>query len=961
MAPATRPMCQAQDPASACDVVAGDALSDDGEPPPLLQEALAAHQLLGASYKLHAGTPLPEALLSTARLHAMSEAELWLHDPPPWTVRPPPVPFISACSEWHALTRLRNALSPCRHAQTAKAQVESLLLALGNVPPEPSPLRLHPTDAAARAFLASSGGRGNVRVAQCAVGGRGLVAGCAVPAGGCAVSLPAGALISAATARAELPAGVVRLLSREGPWADHLQVMLLLMRERWRGQASPLAPALALLPSPVEEAGPPSAWGEGELGCLAGTDAYWSAHAARGELIELRESLMPKLEPLLGIPQGVLEGNTAPPLKIPQEGLAQGGSDERRATAGRGIETGAEVGTAARAGTATEASGTGETGKVARSGVEGLLPGAGVGAGAAASAPAPPACGGASDAYSEDAYSEASWLWAKSVLDTRAMALPADLGPDLPQGTLVLAPVIDMANHAQAPKLSLDIEQGTDGRGEARLCLRATAPVAPGEQLFINYGRFDAQELFLHYGIPPPEVPPLTIGEADTPPHAGGAPEVFPLSPIGVADTPLHAGGPPRVCGVGTGPAVTGAAPDVQPRQGPTLPLSAPDPPAETPFTVTPPALPPPAALTAALPPPPPPPAALSPPPLLLRFSLTPCAPLEEDETLLGRVLLLMAHLGLGMDVEVPVHTHAGVGFMGQLGEMAAGVCNVAEMAPGGIRTPDAYHATQGGDLTPSFYSEAAREPSIGGIRPPDASHATHGAGLPPCSYPEAAREPSIGHPRIPPLGTHSTPSALSAAAALPSLPALPHRLLGTARLLAVTSDAELGRLPVARAAGAAPLSPANEAAALRLLSRCCEEAIGAIEGGAMGVAEGGDTEGGGGEGAGEESSEGGEGEMEGGDGQGLGARAVSSRSGRKRQRLAAPGANTGGEADSATDQDDAARKAVYIGGGLAHLGRRRVALAFRAQVLRGYRQLYDAVRAHAQQVSYRTACPGSK
>lgn len=804
-------LCEAKTPAS--DIVAGDALSEDGEPPPLLHEALAAHQLLGATYELHSGTPLPKALLTTARLHAMSEAELWLHAPPSSQAgRPPPVAFVSACSEWHALTRLGTALEPCRHARAAKAQVESLLLALCHVPPEPSPPRLQRADAAARALLASIGSRGDVRVAECAVGGRGLVAGSAVAVGSCAVSLPARALISAATARAELPAGVVRLLSREGPWAEHLQVMLLLMRERWRGQASRLAPALALLAPPDDEAGPPSAWAEDELGCLAGTDAYWSAHAARGELLELRHSLMPQLGPLLG--------------------MARGGSEGRTVTAGEGVEAG-KVGIATGAGAEAEVSGVG-----------GAVPGAEAGAGAACTVPSQRACGDASDAYSE-----ARWLWAKSVLDTRAMALPAALGPDLPRGTLVLAPVIDLANHAPAPKLILDVDKGTGIGDEARLCLRATAPVAPGEQLFISYGRFDAQELFLHYGILPPEPCPPPTGQAEAPHHTGGGLSLQPLPEPAVP--PAH---PPS-------PEVANSAA---------------------------------------------PPAALPAPPLLLRLALTPCTPLQEDDALLGRVLLLMAHLGMGMDVSLPAHLYAGLGCVGQASSPADG---------GGAPLLEGIH------LTSKSNAAVVTVPCQTGKPPP------------------AAR---------------SIPSALPAA-----VPALPARLLGAARLLAVTSDAELSLLPVARATGPAPLSPANEAAALRLLSRCCEEAIGAIEGaieGGVSAAEAGVGD----EGAGGGSSEGLAG---GGDGDGprVGMVPLRVSGGGKRQRVGAPGANTGVGPDPAAGLADAHEPGEHTAGGPAHSGRRRGALAFRAQVLRGYRGLHDVVRAHQLQAGYQTACPGSR
>ena len=259
-------------------VVAESALAAGGETPPLCREALEAHGLLGSAHYMHDEAPLPSALLSAARLHAMTEAELWLYEPP----REQPtktVPPASTASEWHALVSLRAALTPPAACRAALSQVDALLAELCHVVPEHSPLRLDASDAAAGALLSASGGRGAVCVAECTVGGRGLVAQAALRVGDAALSLPATALISAATARSELPPAVVSLLEEEDVWSEHLLVMLFLMRERALGARSRWTATLALLPPLDTEGGPPSAWAEKELLSIGGTDAYWQVHA----------------------------------------------------------------------------------------------------------------------------------------------------------------------------------------------------------------------------------------------------------------------------------------------------------------------------------------------------------------------------------------------------------------------------------------------------------------------------------------------------------------------------------------------------------------------------------------------------------------------------------------------------------------------------------------------------------
>ena len=51
-------------------------------------------------------------------------------------------------------------------------------------------------------------------------------------------------------------------------------------------------------------------------------------------------------------------------------------------------------------------------------------------------------------------HTEQAWAWARAVIETRALALPTPLGGS-GAGALVIAPLIDMANHAQAAQLEV--------------------------------------------------------------------------------------------------------------------------------------------------------------------------------------------------------------------------------------------------------------------------------------------------------------------------------------------------------------------------------------------------------------------------------------------------------------------------------------------------------------------------
>ena len=113
-------------------------------------------------------------------------------------------------------------------------------------------------------------------------------------------------------------------------------------------------------------------------------------------------------------------------------------------------------------------------------------------------------------AFPEESFSFEQWLWARSVIETRALCLPSDL-LDMKAGCLVLAPGIDFANHSEAAELQLHVD------AERRtFCLRTVCTVACGHQLHLSYGSLDAEELLEHHGIadvhPPP---PQTMLESD--------------------------------------------------------------------------------------------------------------------------------------------------------------------------------------------------------------------------------------------------------------------------------------------------------------------------------------------------------------------------------------------------------------------------------------------------------------
>ncbi|KAL3924123.1 MAG: hypothetical protein SGPRY_004008 [Prymnesium sp.] len=108
--------------------------------------------------------------------------------------------------------------------------------------------------------------------------------------------------------------------------------------------------------------------------------------------------------------------------------------------------------------------------------------------------------------FPSHAYSPASWAWARAVVETRALSLPAALGQDLPAGAIVIAPWLDMANNSQAPQLRVASSEGM-------LCLEALVGVEANTELCISYGSLDAEEMVLHHGLLP-ALPPHGTGRS---------------------------------------------------------------------------------------------------------------------------------------------------------------------------------------------------------------------------------------------------------------------------------------------------------------------------------------------------------------------------------------------------------------------------------------------------------------
>uniref|UniRef100_A0A7S4B6D3 SET domain-containing protein n=1 Tax=Chrysotila carterae TaxID=13221 RepID=A0A7S4B6D3_CHRCT len=327
--------------------------------------------------------------LSKLRREGMSEAEQFLHAPLDPASE---VSFVNVQNEWRALKsalhsgnedaaqRLEALCQVPKEACICSAEEDGLWCSLVKE------LRI-----SSKGMLATSKDRP-----------RGIFTTCRIEAGDVVIELPSSSLLCA-KACSECPLAPIVPIIEEGEWTEHVLTIILLLYERNRGSASKWATWLRLLPAEMAAV---SAWSEAELEALRGCDCYWQAHAARAELLEIRNELMPVLIKMV------------------------------------------------------------------------------------------PAI------FGEDGFSEADWIWAKGVVETRALSLPGTLGL-LEAGALVIAPGIDMLNHSEAPQLVLSCKADEKGRDGV---LRAVAlvPIPSGTEVTISYGNFSAEDLLVHHGFLPP-------------------------------------------------------------------------------------------------------------------------------------------------------------------------------------------------------------------------------------------------------------------------------------------------------------------------------------------------------------------------------------------------------------------------------------------------------------------------
>lgn len=439
----------------------------------LLIAALRSHKLLEVkSWRLSKESPLPGRLLQGCRLHVMSAADLFLLETPTWGPDLVDVPFVSPSNEYRALLMTRGLVAGAHSCEMAVSDALSELCAVHNASASvgvPSFSDGDGTDDLRTRLLDSFGvsvtSTSAARLATCSQGGRGLVSTRPLCTGETVVRLPAHALLSVSTARSCPVLGPLVPLIDEGAWTEHVVTILLLLHERSKGRASKWVAWLRALPRDMHNL---CSWPPPEAALLRGCDAYWRAHASREELREIRAALLPRLR-------------------------------------------------SAAAATATTAAHSASRAPAAHSASRGPADGGTTGSG-----------GANADPFPEASYTLELWVWARSIIETRAIALPAAL-PGLPAGSLVLAPVIDFANHAAAAELELHVEAPstitasiataatteTDGAAAATamaeadggrecgaLCLRTVCGVpAAGRQLHLSYGAFDAEALLEHHGI----------------------------------------------------------------------------------------------------------------------------------------------------------------------------------------------------------------------------------------------------------------------------------------------------------------------------------------------------------------------------------------------------------------------------------------------------------------------------
>ena len=358
----------------------------------MLTMALSAHGLLDAKWELCADGSIPEGLLDACRLHCLTADELYLHDPLCGELR------FSVSNEWRALLCARNV------CVESPPTLHSIARALGtlcdSVIDGTLPAEDQVADMMLSQCLTSLGGDGRtVRIGHSAHG-RGLVTTRSLATGDVAISMPASSLLCPAAAWRTPGLSEVLPLVDEGEWTEHVIVLLLLLHERQRGDASPWASWLRTLPTTFHNL---DSWTAEQAAPLEGSPAFYRAEASRAELREIREALLPRL----------------------------------RAASSSAALT-----------------------------------------------------------FAADAHTLDRWVWARAIIATRALALPVSLGSDMPEGSLAIAPIIDMCNHMEAAQAEITVDAARHV-----LCLRTVCAVPPGRQLCISYGALDADDLLLHHGI----------------------------------------------------------------------------------------------------------------------------------------------------------------------------------------------------------------------------------------------------------------------------------------------------------------------------------------------------------------------------------------------------------------------------------------------------------------------------
>ncbi|KAG8459259.1 hypothetical protein KFE25_014104 [Diacronema lutheri] len=251
--------------------------------------------------ELEGAHALPPAALHLARLACMVEDELYRASAPPTAGgEPTAVEFVSAANERRALLLLRDRLSgDAMSSHDASRDVQAKLAAFvrGGPPPRsPAPSTLAPSSAGHDAQLTELASvlriSHAVRIVSVENAGRGLVAARALTTGDTVLSVPVDQLVSARAACTDEPWLRAALGAiNEGEWTAQLRLMIVVIRERRRAEASRWRAWLRSLPPVTADC---AQWSDEACARLP-PSAYWLRHALIAELDEFREGLLPQL------------------------------------------------------------------------------------------------------------------------------------------------------------------------------------------------------------------------------------------------------------------------------------------------------------------------------------------------------------------------------------------------------------------------------------------------------------------------------------------------------------------------------------------------------------------------------------------------------------------------------------------------------------------------------------------